>query len=86
MDINGLKPGTRVRIAQTMHYRDRAWSTEVEGVVRAVRSEPTGSWHAHGKDGKLWLYRLELQKDDGELTKLVIDQDSRITVLSPASA
>ena len=61
------------------------WSTVAEGIVEACRPEPTGSWCAHGKNDKLWLIRLRIRKDDGELTALVIDHNSRIEVLTPPS-
>ncbi len=52
------------------------WSTAVEGVVESCRPEPTGSWFAHGKADRLWLHRVRLRKDDGELTTLVLGPQS----------
>ena len=84
MTLSQLAPGTRVRVTQTIEQRNGDITTEVEGVVKSFRAEPTGSWFAHGKDDKLWLRRLDLQKDDGELTKLVLDERTRITILAPS--
>jgi hypothetical protein len=81
VNVVRLTPGTRVRIEQTILYRDRRWSRESVGVVRAVRREPTGSWFAHGKHGRLWLCRIDLQKDDGEWTKIILDDHTRVTIL-----
>ena len=51
------------------------------GTVVKVEEQPTGAWFAHGADGKLWLGRLQLRMDDGELTTLVLDRHSRIKIL-----
>lgn len=76
-----LPAGTRVRVTQSFQGGAQAVEARVEGVVEAWEAEPTGSWHAHGKDGRLWLNRLRLRKDDGELTLLVIDERSDVEQL-----
>ena len=38
-------------------------------MLRARQAE-TGSWFAHSRNDRLWLDRLEIQKDDGEITTL----------------
>ena len=57
------------------------WSTRVEGTVVRWRQDRTGSWFAHGKDDKVWLDRLELRRDDGELVTLNLDQWSLVEPL-----
>lgn len=81
--MNGidLKPGQRVRIRQEIDRREGNWSAEVVGTIIAVRPEKTGSWFAHGKDDKLWLNRVRLRKDDGELTTIAVDPFTRVEVL-----
>ncbi len=69
-----LQPGTRVRVTQQLPQRDKLWSNTVEGVVKRFRQAKTGSWFAHAKDDKLWLDRLELELDDGEVVVLNLDQ------------
>lgn len=83
MTAYDLQPGQRVRIVQTIDRRDRDWRTTVTGVVRAVEPQKTGSWFAHGKDDKLWLLRVRLVKDDGEVTVLNVDPRTRIEALAP---
>lgn len=78
-----LKPGQRVRVRQVIVGRDKQWPSEVEGEVVEYVAQPTGSWYAHGPKGKLWLERLIIRKADGELSSLVLDQRSQITVLDP---
>lgn len=58
--------------------RDRSWSEVTEGVITRYQQAKTGSWFAHAKDDQLWLDRLELRLDDGEITILNLDQYSVI--------
>ena len=50
--------------------------------MQRYRQAKTGSWFAHAKDDQLWLDRLELRLDDGEITILNLDQ---YTVIEPAA-
>ena len=79
-------PGTQVKVEQIIDHRSDPITSETIGVVEAWEELPTGSWHAHGKDGKLWLSRLKLRKEDGELTLLVIDDSTTITRLETESS
>lgn len=76
-----LEAGDRVRVTQHIATRDGDWITHAEGRVVSREARPTGSWHAHGKNGKLWLERLRIEKDDGELVDLILDDRSEITLL-----
>ncbi len=78
-------PGTPVCVRQTIEHRIQDIETEVVGVVEAWTDEPTGAWHAHGKQNKLWLKRLKLRKADGELVLLVVDDGTSIAKLEPRS-
>jgi len=73
-----LVPGARVRVTQQIAARDHTWTSEVRGTVVSYDQQPTGSWFAHSKGDKLWLDRLKIRKDDGELTTLVLDAFSHI--------
>lgn len=76
-----LKPGQRIRVHQEIDRREGNWTHEVIGTVLDAKPEPTGSWHAHGPEGKLWLTRIRLKKDDGELTTVAVDQHTRVEIL-----
>ncbi|RLS92627.1 MAG: hypothetical protein DWI11_08735 [Planctomycetota bacterium] len=78
VQLDALAPGTRVRVTQQLPQTHTVWSTAVEGIVVRYRQAQTGSWFAHAKDDRLWLDRLELKKDDGELVSLNLDQYSVI--------
>jgi len=77
-------PGARVRVTQQLPHRDQAWTSTVEGVITRYQQEKTGSWFAHARDDQLWLDRLELELDDGEVVILNLDRYTVIAELSAA--
>ncbi len=83
-----FRPGQRVRITQRVVRIDRpgggTMSTAIEGTITRAYQGKTGSWFAHSKDKKLWLDRLELRKDDGEMVVCNLDQFSEVEVLNDA--
>jgi hypothetical protein len=81
-----LAPGARVKIVQQIAARNYSWASEIRGTVVEYSQQQTGSWYAHSKDDKLWLDRLTLQKADGEITTLNLDEFSVVQIESPAPA
>ncbi len=81
VQLDALAPGTRVRVTQQLPQNNTVWTTTIEGTVLRYRQAKTGSWFAHAKEDKLWLDRLELRKDDGELVTLNLDSYSVIEAL-----
>lgn len=80
-----IQIGQRVRITQSIAFAKGAAKTSVEGTVIRYGQQKTGSWFAHAKDDKLWLDRLELKKDDGEIVVCNIDGNSVIESVEPAA-
>ena len=80
------QPGQRVRVTQQIPQRDRVWTTQIVATVRRVERKKTGSWFAHARDDRLWLDRLVLVKDDGEIIVCHLDRYTRIEVLDPPAA
>lgn len=78
IETSVLAPGTRVRVTQQLPQTHQSWATTIEGTVVRWRQDRTGSWFAHGKDDKVWLDRLEVRRDDGELVTLNLDRWSLI--------
>jgi hypothetical protein len=74
-------PGQRVRVTQQMPRYTGTLTTVVEGEVISFEQQKTGSWFAHAKDHKLWLDRLQVRKDNGEIVYLNLDQYSNVEVL-----
>ena len=81
-----LPPGTRVKVTQQIAARDHTWTSEIRGTVMEYEQQQTGSWFAHSKDDRLWLDRLRIRKDDGELTTLNLDVNSHIEVEAAPAA
>lgn len=75
-----------MRVTQNTPRQTGTLTTTVEGVVTRFEQQKTGSWYAHSKDDKLWLDRLQLKKDDGEIVFLNLDQFSMVEVLDGRSA
>lgn len=78
-------PGMRVRVTQQIARGSQPLANTVEGTVVRFGQGKTGSWFAHAKDDRLWLDRLELRMDDGELVTLNLDQYSRVEVVDPGT-
>lgn len=76
-----FKPGQRVVVTQQIPQRDEVWTTQVEGEVVRYEQKKTGSWFAHSKNHKLWLDRLLIRKDDGELVMVNLDNYTHVEVV-----
>ncbi|MHC4976124.1 MAG: hypothetical protein ACYTF7_05905 [Planctomycetota bacterium] len=74
-------PGTRVRVIQQIPHGKNTWTTRIEGEVVRYGQQKTGAWFAHSRDDKLWVDRLELRKEDGEMVVCNLDQYSRVEVI-----
>jgi hypothetical protein len=81
-----LKPGDRVVVVQQIPQRDDVWTNRVEGEILRLEQKKTGSWFAHSRDDRLWLDRLVLRKDDGEIVVVNLDAYSRIEPAGSAGA
>jgi hypothetical protein len=71
----------KVKVTQQIAARNYTLTTEVKGTVLEYAQKETGSWFAHAKDDRLWLDRLKLQKEDGELMTLNLDEYTHIEVI-----
>ena len=58
------------------------WTTCVTGEVVQYDQRKTGSWYAHAKGDRLWLDRLTLRKDDGEIVECILDAYTQVVVLA----
>jgi hypothetical protein len=81
-----LVAGARVKVIQQIGARAYSWSSEIRGTVVSFEQRPTGSWFAHSRDDHLWLDRLTIRKDDGEITTLNLDEFSVVQVEAEPAA
>lgn len=79
-----FQPGQKVTVTQQIAQRDEVWTTKVTGTVLRVGQAKTGSWFAHAKDDRLWLDRLVLKKDDGEIVVINLDPYTHVELLDTA--
>jgi hypothetical protein len=75
-------PGTRVLVTQQIARRAGAMTAVVEGVVVRQERQGSGSWFARNSRSKVWLDRLVVRKDDGEMSILNLDEYTRVEVVS----
>ncbi|GAB4195950.1 MAG: hypothetical protein Kow00105_10170 [Phycisphaeraceae bacterium] len=76
-----FKAGQRVAVIQQIPRKEGVWTERVEGVVLKTEQAKTGSWYAHAKDDKLWLDRLVIRKDDGEIVTCNLDQYTHVEAI-----
>jgi hypothetical protein len=79
-----FQPGQRVKVVQQIPQRDEVWATEIVGTVVSYEQRQSGSWFAHAKGHRIWLDRLVLRKDDGEIVICNLDSYSHIELLDEA--
>ena len=78
-------PGQRVVVTQQIPQRDEVWTTRITGTIVAYEQKKTGSWFAHARDDKLWLDRLSLRKDDGEIVMINLDNFTHVELADAAA-
>jgi len=81
--VDQFELGQKVMVTQQIPQRDKVWTTRITGHVLGYEQRKTGSWYAHAKDDKLWLDRLILQKDDGEVVVCTLDLYTHVQCLDP---
>ena len=81
--IDEFETGQRVRVTRQLPQRNEVWATGVTGTVECYEQRTAGSWLAHAKNNRLWLDRLVLRKDDGEIVICILDNYTRVEILQP---
>jgi hypothetical protein len=71
-------PGTRVRVTQYVRVGHRRWQTQVEGVVKSEGRRPVGGIEMGGKAAYCQQKTLLLERDDGEITEVAVDEQTDI--------
>ena len=73
--------GSLVRVTRRLGRGESGSNFVVEGEILRMGQQKTGSWYAHSKDKKLWLDRLELEKADGELVVVNLDEGALVELI-----
>ena len=76
-----FSPGTKVRVAQQVRVGDKLWTTFVTGTVEASTNRPLGGMEMGLKSAYSYQPSLRLSLDDGEITTIAVDEQTRIETL-----
>jgi hypothetical protein len=76
-----VKPGQRVRITQTVRVGLSSWPAIAVGTVRDLQMLVTGLTTERAKDDVVAVPTLHFVKENGELSSVTIDENTRIEVL-----
>jgi len=71
-------------VVQRVRVGHRDWTTQVEGVLEKEGLRPVGGMEMGGKSVYCHQPTLRLRRDDGEVTVVALDEDSRVETLSGA--
>lgn len=75
------EPGTRVRVVQYVRVGHRRWKTECIGRVEAEGLRPVGGMEMGGKALYVHQPTLRLRGDDGSITEVALDENTRVEAL-----
>ena len=81
-----LEPGTVVRITQQIPRRVDTYTATVTGTVVRQERQNSGSWFARNKRDKVWLDRLIIRKEDGEISILNLVEYTAVAVVRGSAA
>jgi hypothetical protein len=80
------QPGTRVRVTQHVRVGHRRWLTRVEGTIVKEGRRPVGGIEMGGKASVCQQATIMLERDDGELFEIAMDEGTEVeTISSPDS-
>ena len=81
-----LRPGDRIEVLHEVKIGMQTWVTKTVGNVDRVERRRQGLHFKRNPDDKVWADVIVLQRDDGELTTVTVDEFTEIKrVASPAS-
>jgi hypothetical protein len=85
--LRTLRPGTRIKITQTVRVGSTAtWTTQVTGAFRDVNFLATGLATDRVPEDDIVVVTVHFTKDNGELSSVTLDENSRIEVVPVPAA
>ncbi len=73
-----FEPGTKVRVIQQVRVGHRRWTTQVVGTVEAETIRPVGGMEMGGKALYCHQPTIRLRHDDGEITVVALDANTKV--------
>jgi hypothetical protein len=85
--LRTLRPGTRIKITHTVRVGSTAtWTAQVQGVFRNVNFLATGLATDRVPEDDIVVVTVHFTKDNGELSSVSLDENSRIEVVPTRSS
>jgi hypothetical protein len=78
--LQGLRPGQRIRVTQTVRVGRQVWTTTTTGVFRDVNYLATGL-STHRTLDDIVVATVHFTKDNGELSSIVLDENSKVELV-----
>ena len=76
--LQGLKPGDRIRVTQTVRVGSRTWPAEAAGAYRGVSYLATGITTDRVPEDDVVVPTVHFTKDNGELASVSLDENTKI--------
>ena len=84
--IAKLTPGARIRITQTVRVGLKSWPVTVEGVFRQASALVTGLATQRDPKDDIIVGTIHFTKDNGELSSVAVDENTKIEVIGEPGA
>ncbi len=82
MKLRDLKVGTRISITQVSYAGSRAdREFTVNGKYLGCETSDTGAPWAHSKSGHYQMFRVRIEKDNGEISDMNIDGRTEVKTI-----
>jgi hypothetical protein len=79
-----LQPGDKIEVDHEVKVGMTRWHTHTVGTVVRTDRLRHSLHYDRNFDDKVWSDIIVLQRDDGELTTITVDEFTRVRVLEPA--
>ena len=76
--LRSLKPGDRIKVAQTVRVGAKKWLAETAGAFRGLQYLSTGVTVDRVPDDDIIVPTVHFTKDNGELASIALDENTRI--------
>src|SRR5207249_3366981 len=80
--LTSLKPGERITVTQTVRVGARKWTTTTAGVYRVLDYLATGLSTERVPEDDIVVPVVHFTKDNGELSSVTIDENTKVTRVS----
>jgi hypothetical protein len=82
--LRQLQPGQRIRITHIVRVGHQLWPAVVTGVFRGINALVTGLSTHRVPEDDIIVPAVHFTKDNGELSCVTLDENSKIEILSAA--